>query len=190
MRRQHLAGVHVDDEPGFLLVEADQHTTLLVHALHRKARTVAVAPGWPVQGRQDDVRPDLADAREILFQDALLGGDLRAHLQVLQHAAAAAAVVHASWRGALAALPEDAHRVGAVVFGMPAEDRDFGDFAGQGAIDESDLAVHPADAVALVVEGIDMNHAHAYSFQAARKACQCAPAMPCRAARTLAVSPW
>src|SRR5574340_1212488 len=147
---------------------------------------MTVAPGRAVQRGEDRVGADLADAGEAFFQHSLLGGDLRAGLQVLHRAAAAAAEVLAARFGTLRAGLEDGDRIGRVVLGVLAVDGDFRTLARQCAIDEGDLAVDAGDAVALVVEGENVyNRIHA---QAARNSCQCGTECPATVLRASAIS--
>src|SRR5512147_833321 len=147
---------------------------------------MAIAPGGAMQRAQDKFWTNLADAGEVFLQHALLGRHLRAGFQMLHRTAAATAEVAAARLGALRAGFEDGRGVGRVVFGVFAVDRDFRAFAGQRAIDEGDLAVDAGDAVALVVEGEDVDdRIHA---QAARNSCQCGAAWLATVLRASSIS--
>ncbi len=154
-RWQHLAGAHVRHEARLALVEAHQHAALLRDVVHADARPLAVAPRGPVDGRQDRLRRDLADAREVVFQHALLGRYLRGRVDVLHGASAAGAEVRATRPHALARFHQHLGHGAQVEVAAAAAPRESHPLAGDAALDEGDLAVHVGDADALVVDRFD-----------------------------------
>ena len=186
-RMEHRAGLHFRDEAAALLMEAHQHAAFLVHAAHRQARTVAIAPSWPVDGRGNDVGAHLADAGQAFLQDALFDRDLGTGFQMLQGTAPATVEVRASRRGAVGAGPEHSHGLGRVVLGMAAVDADLHLLARKRAVDERHLAVQARDAVPLLVEGFDANR-RVHACQSARNCCQWAAPLCPRKPRTRLIS--
>ena len=100
MRRQHVAFAHVGHVAALAFVKTDQHLALFLHVAHRQPRAVAVTPGRAFNGAQDQLGLDLAQVPQVVFQCALLDGDLRRRLQVLHLASAAGALVQAEVRTA------------------------------------------------------------------------------------------
>src|SRR5690348_6814663 len=93
---QHFAARQIGHEARIAFAEADERLALLRHMLDREPPTATIAPKLRGERLQPALRLDLADAREVLRQHALLGLDLRARIKVLQGAAAAHAVVDAA----------------------------------------------------------------------------------------------
>ena len=95
LRREDFAALHVGDKAAALFVKADQRLALFDHMPDRDARAFAIAPGLPVDRRQDGFRFHLADMPQAVFEDALFHRDLRAGIQMLHRAAAAHAEMFA-----------------------------------------------------------------------------------------------
>ncbi len=98
--RQDMALGHVGDETRLALVEADQDRALFHDVPHGEARAVAIAPCRSLDRRQHPLRAHASDARQRLFQRALLRGDLERRMRVLQRAAATYAEMRAAGRDA------------------------------------------------------------------------------------------
>jgi len=92
-----------------------------------EAGAVAVAPGLSVDGGQEVLGADFAEALELVFEDALFVGYLNVAVDVLEGAAAALAVVGAGGGGAVGGGSEDAGGLGFVVVFFAA-----GDLVGNG----------------------------------------------------------
>ena len=91
-----MAFADVGDETRILLAEADQGLVLLLDPAHRETALAPVAPVVAHQRRQHRTRADVADAGQIIHQHLLLGDDLLAFFQMLQHAAGTDAEVRAA----------------------------------------------------------------------------------------------
>lgn len=97
-----------------------------------EAGAVAVAPGLAVDGGQEVLGADFAEALELVFEDALFVGYLNVAVNVLEGAAAALVVVGAGRGGAVG----DAGGLGFIVVFFAAGDLVGNGFLGQGACDE------------------------------------------------------
>ena len=93
--RQDGATAHIGDVAAFALVKTDEHFALFGHMAHRQARAPAVAPRRAMNGTQHGGGLAFAQVPEVVFQHALLDGDLRGRMQVLHFAAAASAGMQA-----------------------------------------------------------------------------------------------
>jgi hypothetical protein len=153
--RQHVAFTHVGNIAALALVKAHQHPALLRHHAHRQAGAVAVAPGRPLQRRQNQRRTQLADVPEGVFQRALLDGHLRARLQVLHGTAPTDAKVRAARHDALRRRAQHFIHARNLVRRLAAH-RDGGDpFARQGAFHEYHFPVAAGDPPGFQIQGLD-----------------------------------
>ena len=152
VRRQHRAAAHVGDEARLSLVEADQHAPLFRHVTHRQPGALAVTPGRSVNRRQQLARAHPSDMPKRILEHALLGGDLRRRVQMLQAAAAADAKMRAQRRDARRAGAQNLGRAGELVARFPAIDFDRDELADQRAFDKYRLAVDARDAAAFLIE--------------------------------------
>lgn len=123
-----------------------------------EAGAVAVAPGLAVDGRQEVLGADFAEALELVFEDALFVGYLNVAVNVLEGAAAALAVVGAGRGGAVG--DGDAGGLGFIVVFFAAGDLVGNGFLGQGAGDEGGFAVDAGYAAAFVVDAVDGGSVH------------------------------
>jgi len=137
------------------LVESHQHAALLLDVVHGEARAIAVTPRGADHGRQELLASHLADAREVVLQHALLGGDLRRGIDVLHGAAAAGAEVAASRDHALGALAQHPGDGAQVEVAAAAALREDDPLAGDAAVDERDLALDVRDSDPFVVYRLD-----------------------------------
>ena len=157
---QHVAGAHVGHVAAFALVKADQHLTALDDVAHRQARAVAVAPRGALDGAQHQLGLDLAQVPQVVFQHALLDGDLRAGFKVLHLAAAARALVQPEMRAARlhaqTGFAVQRGQRGRFPLVLALGDLGADPFAGQRAVDEDHLAVRAAgDALGVQVDRVD-----------------------------------
>ena len=93
--QQGVADRKVRDEARVVFAKTDQGLALLVDPLDRQPALAAVAPGLVGQRRQPFAWRDLADALEVLGENALLGLDLPRRRQMLERAATALAEMRA-----------------------------------------------------------------------------------------------
>src|SRR6185312_14137808 len=149
----HLALLDRGDEARVLLfAETHQHAALLRHVAHRQPALAPVTPRLGSERRQPRLRRDLADALEILRQHALLDGDLRRRVEMLQRTAAALRKMPAQRLDPVRRSDDHLDHVGFVEMAMAlAQLRDHR-LAEQGAADEDRLAVNPGHAAAIVAE--------------------------------------
>ena len=159
MLRQHMAAVNVSDVSAFALVKADQYHAFFAHIAHRQAGAKAVVPGRTFDGTHDVFGMDLAQMPEVVFEHALLDGNLRADVQMLHLAAATGAHVHAEMRtagfDALRRFTLDGAQRGFFKTGFFAEHIGGDALEWQGAFDENHLAVSPVrNALGLHVQGL------------------------------------
>ena len=75
---QYLATPHVGNITAALFMETNQRPALLEYVSGSQARTMAITPGRAVDRRQDLLGRNLADMAQIVFEHALLGGNLGA----------------------------------------------------------------------------------------------------------------
>nr|WP_225748061.1 hypothetical protein [Eikenella sp. Marseille-P7795] len=147
----------VDNAVAAAALEAEEGLALAV--VGAEAGAVAVAPGLAVDGGEEVLGADFAEALELFFEDALFVGDLHAAVGVLEGAAAALAVVGAGGGGAVGE-GEDAGGLGFAVMFFAAGDLVGNGFLGQGAGDEGGFALDAGDAAAFVVDAVDGGGVH------------------------------
>ena len=144
-------------------MEAHQHPALLGHMAHRNTGAVTVTPGRTIDGPQHDLCLGLAQMPEIVFQHALLHGNLGRRLQMLHGAATARAEIVAArldpqrgltvQRGHLAGFP-----LRFLAIGLETDP-----LAGQRTFDEDDLALRAilvfemTNAAPVHIERLDFN---------------------------------
>ncbi len=126
-------------------------------------------------GRQHGVGLDLADVPQVVFQHALLDGDLRAGFQMLHRAAAADAEIVAARFGALRAGLEDGDGVGQFVLGVLAVDGDFRTVSPASA-PSTKMTLPSMRAMPRPSWSRDENVDDRIHAQAARNSCQCGAA--------------
>ena len=148
----------IDNAVAAAALEAEDGAALAV--VGAEAGTVAVAPGLAVDGGQEVLGEDFAEALELVFEDALFVGYLNVAVDVLEGAAAASAVVGAGGGGAVGGGGEDAGGLGFVVVFFAAGDLVGNGFLGQGAGDEGGFAVDAGYAAAFVVDAVDGGGVH------------------------------
>ena len=117
---------------------------------------MAIPPVWPFDGRQHLLGLHVADVFEVVFQHALLGGDLRAGIQVLHAAAAADTEVRAIRRYAKRTRSQYLLHRRLVIVRLRPHDARHHRFAGQPSLDEYGLAVIAGDALAFVIGGFNV----------------------------------
>ena len=148
----------IDNAVAAAALEAEDGAALAV--VGAEAGAVAVAPGLAVDGGQEVLGADFAEALELVFEDALFVGYLNVAVNVLEGAAAALAVVGAGGGDAVGGGGEDAGGLGFVVVFFAAGDLVGNGFLGQGASDEGGFAVDAGYAAAFVVDAVDGGGVH------------------------------
>ena len=130
---------------------------------------MAVAPTGPVNRRQQLRRPDPADMPQVIFQDALLGRDLRRRIHVLQAASAADTEMRATWLysaktfvNKFADLSEGECRFAAI-------DRILDMLARQCAIDKQRFTFGMGDAAPLVIQCFNNDRHYTFYLIAMRQ---------------------
>ena len=118
---------------------------------------MAIPPVWPFDGRKHLLGLHVADVFEVVFQHALLGGDLRADIQVLHAAAAADTEVRAIRRYANGLGRSTLLHRRLCHSSASTRDARHHRFAGQPTLDEYGLAVIAGDALAFVIGGFNVS---------------------------------
>ena len=103
--------LHIRHIAATFFAKAYQRLALLQYMAHRKPRPLSVAPRLPVDRQQNGLGLDLADVPQVVFQNALLGGNLCTCIHMLHGTPSAHAEMgafrldaHESWLNNLAEL--------------------------------------------------------------------------------------
>ncbi|MNV31805.1 hypothetical protein D3C71_1231260 [compost metagenome] len=164
MGGQHGALLHVGHIAALALMETDQHLALLDHMAHRQTGAVAITPGRAFDGPQHGLGLDLAQVPEVVFEHALLDGNLGAHVQVLHLAATAGTGVQAKVLAAgahtLRRFAVNRHQAGLLPVVLFAVGVGGDQLERQGTVDEDHLAVGLAgNALGIQVHGLHLQPA-------------------------------
>ncbi len=115
VRREHLARSHIGHVAALALVEAHQHSALGRHMAHGQPRAIAIPPVRPGDGAEHHIGTELGQVPQVVFQHALLDGDLRTRIQMLHRAAAAGAEEPALRRHARGRLAQNIDQGGLLI---------------------------------------------------------------------------
>src|SRR6202158_4704254 len=141
-------------------METHQHAALLRDIMNREAGAGTVAPRGADHRWQEALRGNLSQPREVVFEHALLGGDLRRSLHVLHRTAAAETEIRATGRDPLCALAQHLRRSAKVEVAAAAPARECHALAGESALDEGDLALYVCDSDTVLVDRLDEGFGH------------------------------
>ncbi len=188
---------HVRDVGRRALAKPDEHAVLALHEFHAEPGPASIAPRGTGDRREPLFGIDPADARESLRDDFLLEAHLPCIVEVLEHAAAAAAEVFARRNHPLRRGLEHAHKVGLLQLAAALAQRDLDDLAGQRVGDENAPPVEIRDTPSVVREVDDAERGACPSHpacrvdrQAARNRCRCACSARSSFASSNANSDW
>src|SRR6185436_16225154 len=132
---------------------------LLDHIACRQPRAIAISPIRSVDRRKHDFGANLAYAGQIVLEDALLRGHLRAHFHVLQTASAADAKMHASWRDAGRRRAKNAGCFRQLVVRLALVGGVFDEFARKRTGDENGLALDTRYPAAFLIKRLYLRNA-------------------------------
>lgn len=167
-RRQHgIALFELGHETRIGLPEADQCRVFFLDETNRKPAFAPIMPRLGTQCRQHPLRPDMADALQVVQQGVLLDFNLPVGIQMLQNAARADSEVPALRNNAVCRRFEHLDNLGFIVMPIAAGLQRAHPFTGQCPGNENGFTIQTADAASVMGQAVDGQLEFAFCFFAA-----------------------